>query len=251
LPADGWAILNADDPRVARMAAHTPARVLRYGFGPAADVRAEDVRWRGAAGMAFRLHLPTATAEVATPQLGRHGVHNALAAAAVATCAGLDVEAIVAGLGREVRVERRSQLIHAGRWTILDDSYNASPDAVVVALDLLGGLPGRRIAVLGAMLELGDASGAEHRRVGAYAAGVVDRLVVVGEDAADIAEGARAAALPPERIALVIDRDAALTRLVADLRDGDVVLVKASRGAALDLLVDRLVQAAAAGPARA
>jgi UDP-N-acetylmuramoyl-tripeptide--D-alanyl-D-alanine ligase len=249
LPPDGWAVLNADDPRVTRMAAHTSARVLRYGFGVAADVRAEDVRWRGAKGMAFRLHLPGGTAEVVTPQLGRHGVHNALAAAAVATCAGLDADAIVAGLARDVPVAHRSQLIHAGRWTILDDSYNASPDAVVAALDLLAGLPGRRVAVLGAMLELGDASPREHRRVGAHAAGVVDRLVVVGQDAADIAVGAREAGLARERVTLVPDRDAALADLLTDLHDGDVVLVKASRGAALDLLVERLVQAAANEPA--
>jgi UDP-N-acetylmuramoyl-tripeptide--D-alanyl-D-alanine ligase len=249
LPADGWAILNADDVRVAAMAGHTPARVLRYGFAPAADVAAEDVRWRGADGMTFRLRLPDGQADVETPQLGQHGVHNALAAAAVASCAGLAIDEIVAGLAREVRVAHRSQLIHAGRWTILDDSYNASPDAVVAALDLLGGLPGRRIAVLGAMLELGEAAPAEHRRIGAHAAGIADRLVVVGADAADIAAGARAAGMPSADVTLLADRDAALAALLGDLGDGDVVLVKASRGAALDLLVDGLVQASTADPA--
>jgi UDP-N-acetylmuramoyl-tripeptide--D-alanyl-D-alanine ligase len=246
LPSDGWAILNADDPRVAAMAAHTPARVLTYGFSEAADVGAEGVTWRGAQGMRFRLRLPGAHLEVSTPQLGQHGVHNALAAAAVATCAGLTAEEVAAGLAREVRVAHRSQLIHAGRWTILDDSYNASPDAVVAALELLARLPGRRIAVLGAMLELGDAAAIEHQRVGRRAADVVDRLLVVGEDASAIADGAREAGLPSSCLTLVADRGEALAALRVQLHDGDVVLVKASRGAALDVLVDDLVRAAAA-----
>jgi UDP-N-acetylmuramoyl-tripeptide--D-alanyl-D-alanine ligase len=245
LPPSGWAILNADDARVAGMAAHTPATVLTYGFAVDADVRAEDVEHRGVEGMRFRLVSPQGAAEVVTPQLGRHGIHNALAAAAVASRAGLDMEAIAAGLAREVPVPHRSQLIHAGRWTILDDSYNASPDAVVAALDLLGGLPGRRVAVLGTMLELGEASDSEHRRVGAHAATVAERLVVVGDDASAIAEGALEAGLAPRALILAADRDAARDALLAELQEGDVVLVKASRGAALDVLVDDLVRAAA------
>jgi UDP-N-acetylmuramoyl-tripeptide--D-alanyl-D-alanine ligase len=247
LPASGWAVLNADDPLVAAMAGATRARVLTYGFSEAADVGADDVRSRGTDGMAFRLRLPDGRHEVVTPQLGRHGVHNALAASAVAVCAGVPAADIVAGLTRDVRVPHRSQLVETDRWTVLDDSYNASPDAVVAALDLLATLPGRRIAVLGEMLELGDASAVEHRRVGAHAAGVTDRLIVVGEGALDIAAGAREAGLPPDRVAVASDRETALVELLAVLDDDDVVLVKASRGAALDLLVDALVRAAAAG----
>jgi UDP-N-acetylmuramoyl-tripeptide--D-alanyl-D-alanine ligase len=247
LPADGWAILNADDPRVVTMARSTRASVLTYGFAPTADVRAEDVRSRGTGGMAFRLHLPSSAVGVSSPVLGRHGVHNALAAAAVATCAGLGLDEIVRGLAREVRLPHRSQLVRAGPWTILDDSYNASPDAVLAALDLLTGLPGRRIAVLGEMLELGEAASSEHRRVGSHAASSVDRLVIVGEAASGMADGALEAGLPAERIHVVADRDEALTLLLAELRPGDCVLVKASRGVALDLLVDRLVLAAPVG----
>src|SRR6185295_8351506 len=137
-----------------------------------------------------------------------------------------------------VQVPHRSQLVRAGAWTILDDSYNASPDAVIAALDLLASLPGRRIAVLGAMLELGDAADEEHRRVGVHAAAIVDRLVVVGEEAGPIAEGALRAGLPQTALARAADRDAARDMLLAELADGDVVLVKASRGAALDVLVE-------------
>jgi UDP-N-acetylmuramoyl-tripeptide--D-alanyl-D-alanine ligase len=198
--------------------------------------------------MRFRLRLPEGDAEVVTPQLGRHGVHNALAAAAVASRAGLGLDEIVTGLARDVQVPHRSQLVRAGAWTILDDSYNASPDAVIAALDLLGSLPGRRIAVLGAMLELGDAADEEHRRVGVHAAAIVDRLVVVGEEAGPIAEGALRAALPQTALARAADRDAARDILLAELADGDVVLVKASRGASLDVLVEALVRSATASP---
>jgi UDP-N-acetylmuramoyl-tripeptide--D-alanyl-D-alanine ligase len=251
LPPDGWAVLNADDARVAAMAGHTRARVLTYGFAADAQVRAEDVASRGAEGMGFRLVSPAGSDTMDIPTLGRHGVHNAIAAAAVAVAAGLSLAEIARGLERQVPVPHRSQLLRAGGWTILDDSYNASPDAVVAALDLLASLPGRRLAVLGEMLELGDPAEAEHLRVGGHAAGVVDRLLVVGEGAAAIAEGATEAGLDAERVTTVADREEALALLLSELRVGDTILVKASRGAALDVLVDELVRAAGVGGARA
>ena len=244
LPASGWAVLNADDERVSRMARSTLARVLRYGFDATADVRAEEVSPLGAAGMRFHLVLADGRYEVTTPALGRHGVHNALAAAAIATCAGLSADEIIRGLALPAPAAHRSQLLRAGSWTILDDSYNASPDAVLAALGLLAELPGRHIAVLGEMLELGDAAPAEHHRVGLAAAAVADHLVVVGVAAAGIVEGALEGGLSSARIEQVADRAQALAALLALLQDGDTVLVKASRGAALDLLVEQLVLAA-------
>jgi UDP-N-acetylmuramoyl-tripeptide--D-alanyl-D-alanine ligase len=251
LPASGWAVLNADDERVRRMADRTPAHVLTYGLSALADVGADDIRSLGIDGMSYTLRLPAGAWPVTSPVLGRHGVHNALAAAAVATCVGMTPRSIVAGLRREVHVPHRSQLIRAGGWTILDDSYNASPDAVLAALGLLAELPGRRIAVLGEMLELGDAGPAEHERVGRHTAAVAQRLVVVGEAAQRIAEGAVAAGLDGAAVDVVADRDAALALLLGELRDGDTVLVKASRGAALDVLVERLVLAAGTGETEA
>ncbi|MEA2026688.1 MAG: UDP-N-acetylmuramoyl-tripeptide--D-alanyl-D-alanine ligase, partial [Chloroflexota bacterium] len=251
LPADGWAILNADDPRVLGMAGDTRARVLTYGFSDAAEVRATDIRSLGAAGMRFKLQLPQGVHEVTTPVLGRHGVHNALAAAAVATCVDMAIDDIIRGLGRDFVMPHRSQLISAGAWTILDDSYNASPDAVLAALGLLAELPGRRIAVLGEMLELGDAAAAEHRRVGEHAADVADELIVVGEGAQGIADGAIGRGMDTPSVRLAADRDEALSLLLAVLRDGDTVLLKASRGAEFDLLVEKLVLAAGAGEAEA
>ena len=247
LPPDGWAVLNADDVRVRRMAAHTTAQVLTYGFADDADVRATGVVSLGTEGMRFTLHMAAGRYEVSTPVLGRHGVHNALAAVAVAVCAGLDSAEIIAGLARPLRMPHRSQLVRAGAWTVLDDSYNASPDAVLAALFLLAELPGRHIAVLGEMLELGAGAEPEHRRVGEQAAALTDRLIVVGEGARAMAEGAVAQGLDASAVQFAADRDEALALLLAELQDGDTVLVKASRGAALDLLVERLVSVAERG----
>jgi UDP-N-acetylmuramoyl-tripeptide--D-alanyl-D-alanine ligase len=247
LPDDGVAILNADDERVRRMASRTRARAMTYGFAPDADVRAADVVSRGADGMAFRLLAAGVDREVAVPSLGRLAVHNALAAAATGLAAGIPEDAIVAGLAAGWSAPHRGELIRLGEVTIVDDSYNASPGSVAAALELLAGMPGRRIAVLGEMLELGNEQEAGHRRVGEAAAQLADRLVVVGDGAAAIADGARRAGMPTEAIATVADRAAAREHLVANLRAGDVVLVKASRGIALDLLVDELRAALAAG----
>lgn len=249
LPADGTAVLNADDPRVVRMRTRTAARVLTYGFDPAADVRADTVRSAGTAGMRFGL-VPGGAAdvhgpiEVTTPALGRLSVHNALAAAAVGLAAGLTGDEIVAGIGRGWAAPHRATLIEAAGTTIVDDSYNASPASMVAALELLAGLPGRRVAILGEMLELGDAAAEGHTAVGRAAAERdIDLLFVVGSAASSIAEGAAVAGLPADRIVRAADRPAALTAYLERRADGDVVLVKASRGAALDRLVDDLVAA--------
>ncbi len=248
----GVAVLNADDERVVRMAARTSARAVTYGFAPGADVTAADVESAGFEGMRFVLRLPGGrSAPVRLPGLGRMAVHNALAAAAVGGAAGLQLPEIVAGLEAGWAAPHRTNLIRVGEVTVVDDSYNASPGAVRAALDLLAGLPGRRLAVLGEMLELGNAAAEGHRSVGEAAAGIVDLLVVVGRGARGIADGALAAGLPPQRLVFAPDRVAALDALRARLRPGDVVLVKASRGIELDVLVAELVDGLRAGGARA
>jgi UDP-N-acetylmuramoyl-tripeptide--D-alanyl-D-alanine ligase len=241
LPPTGTAILNADDPRVRRMAARTAARILTYGFAPDADVRADDVASAGLAGMRFILRLPGASPRrIAIPTLGRLSVHNALAAAAAGSAGGLDPDRIVAGLELGWSAPHRTELVRAAGVTIVDDSYNASPGSMLAALDLLAGLPGRHVAVLGGMLELGDDVDLKHRAVGRSAASVSELLVTVGGLAEEIARGAREAGLDPARIHEAPDQEAALHVLRPRLRDGDVILVKASRGIALDRLVDRL-----------
>jgi UDP-N-acetylmuramoyl-tripeptide--D-alanyl-D-alanine ligase len=244
LPADGTAVLNADDPRVLRMADRTAARILGYGLSEAADVGADGVESAGANGMRFVLRLPGGVRRpAATPALGRHGVHNGLAAAAVGQAAGCTSDEIVAGLAAGWSAPHRDRLVRAGQVSILDDSYNASPASVLAALDLLASLPAvRRVAVLGEMLELGEAHQAGHRDVGRAAAGVAELLVVVGEGAVALADAGLDAGLPPERVLRVPDAAAAMEALRPRLRSGDVVLVKASRGIALDVLVDSLVE---------
>ena len=242
LPADGRAILNADDARVRRMADRTAARTLTYGFSADADVAAEDVVSRGVDGMQFTIRSGSHRVPVTIPTLGRLAVHNALAGAATGIAAGMDLATVARALAGGWSAPHRGELHHAGGVTLVDDSYNASPASVRAALELLAGLPGRRVAVLGTMLELGEGHEPGHRDVGAAAAGVVELLVVVGPETRGIAAGAREAGLADARILEAHDREAALDLLRPRLRDGDVVLVKASRGIALDRLVDDLVR---------
>ena len=222
------------------MAARTDAAVLTYGFAERADVGAEAVESAGTAGMRFTIRAAGMRQAVAVPALGRMAVHNALAATAVGLAAGMAPDEIGAGLARGWSAPHRAQLVAAGGVTIVDDSYNASPGSVVAALDLLAGLPGRRVAVLGEMLELGDGHEAGHRTVGEAAAAVAELLVVVGAGAGGIAEGAADAGLDRSRVFRAADADEAFDVVRHRLRDGDVVLVKASRGIGLDRLVDAL-----------
>jgi UDP-N-acetylmuramoyl-tripeptide--D-alanyl-D-alanine ligase len=252
LPADGTAILNRDDPRVRAFRSRTRAGVLTYGLDPGADVTAEAVIARGAHGMTFDLvaRAPRpARFRVEIGALGRHSVQNSLAAAAAGLVAGVPDERIAAGLatpwGRASA--HRGVVVEAPGLTILDDTYNASPTTMVAALEVLATLPGRPVAVLGEMRELGAAHEDGHRAVGAAAARVAAELVVVGPAAAGIAAGAVAAGLDPRRVHAVADGGEAVVLLRQLLREGDAVLVKASRGAALETVVDAL-RAGVAGP---
>jgi UDP-N-acetylmuramoyl-tripeptide--D-alanyl-D-alanine ligase len=240
LPADGTAVLNADDPIVTRMDDRTVARTIRYGFDEAADVRATDVASGGTAGMRFRLRTSVGDRAITIPALGRLSVHNATAGAAVGLAAGLDLDTIAAALAGGWAAPHRVELVRLRGATIIDDSYNASPGSVAAALEVLADLPGRHVAVLGEMLELGDGHEAGHLAVGEAAAGVAELLIVVGSGAGGIAGGAIDAGLDSSRIHVVPDADAALDALQPRLRDGDVVLVKASRGIGLDRVVDGL-----------
>jgi UDP-N-acetylmuramoyl-tripeptide--D-alanyl-D-alanine ligase len=250
LPAGGTAILNGDDPIVRRMGARTAATSVTYGFAADAEVRAEAVTSAGLDGMRFVLHAAGMSRPVAVPTLGRLSVHNALAAAAVGLAAGLAIDEIVAALAAGWSAEHRIELVRLGGVTLVDDTYNASPRSMIAALDLLAGLPGRRAAVLGEMLELGEGALEGHRTVGEAASRTVDWLVVVGDGAAAIAEGAVAAGMDPARIVRVRDAEAALEAIPPRLRDGDIVLLKASRGIALDRVVAGLRRELDPGPAR-
>ena len=247
LPADGFAVLNADDARVRRMAARTAARSVTYGFAPDADVRAEAIVSLGLEGMAFEILARGERRTVRVPRLGRHAVHNALAAAAVALELGSNLETLVAGLARPWSLAHRSAVLRLDGVTVIDDAYNAGPDSMAAALDALAELPGRHIAVLGRMAELGELEEQAHAAVGRRAAGVLDVLVAVGEGTAALVDGALAAGMPAAHIVHVADAESALARFRRGpgglLRDGDVVLVKASRSEALERVVDGLAEA--------
>ena len=177
LPADGVAVLNLDDARVAAMASQTQARIFWYGLSPDADLWADEIQGEGLDGIRFRFHWQSEVLHVRVPLLGRHSVHTALRAAAVGLVEGLSWEEIVRGL-QQLDVQLR--LITArglNGATVLDDTYNASPASTMAALNLLADLTvqnGRRIAVLGDMLELGSYEEEGHRKVGARAADVVE-----------------------------------------------------------------------------
>ncbi len=248
LPAAGTAILNADDPIVRRMAARTAARPMTYGFADDADVGAEAVTSAGTAGMRFTLRAGGERRPAVTPSLGRLSVHNGLAAAAVGLAAGVPLDAIVEGIAAGWSAPHRMTLVRLADVTVIDDSYNASPGSVAAALEVLADLPGRPVAVLGEMLELGDAHEDGHRAVGDAAGRTAALLVVVGSAVGAIATAAADAGLAPDRIFVVPDAASALEVLRPRLRDGDVVLVKGSRGIGLDALVEAL--RAERGPAR-
>lgn len=250
LPPGGTAILNADDPRVRRMRDRTPARVVTYGFAEDADVGAEAIVPLGELGMRFTLRAGGDRSPAAIPTLGRHSLHNALAGAAVGMAAGLDRRGILEGLARGWTAPHRTALRDAGSIRILDDSYNAGPDSMAAALELLATLHGRRVAVLGEMLELGEASEAAHLALGRTAARTVELLVTVGSGARAVGAAAAAAGMPAARLHHAADVEAALLIVPALLRPGDIVLVKGSNEVGLDRLADQLVAAADAEQGR-
>ncbi|MEX1247371.1 MAG: UDP-N-acetylmuramoyl-tripeptide--D-alanyl-D-alanine ligase [Anaerolineales bacterium] len=240
LPKDGVAILNMDDPNVKRMAKETKARVFFYGLDPQADLWADEVEGLGLDGVRFHLHYKGETLNVRIPLIGRHSVHTALRAAAVGLVEGLDWGEILAGLRignpqlRLVAVQGRNGSL------LLDDTYNASPESTVAALNLLGELEGRKVAVLGDMLELGPYELQGHRTVGNLAANVADVLVTVGPRARTIAETALAAGLDAKAVTQFETSEQALGYLKQSLSKGDVVLVKGSRAVQMEKIVPEL-----------
>ncbi len=238
LPEDGVALLNADDPRVMAMAARTAARVVTFGRGPA-DVRAEDVRLDDRGRPGFRLVSPAGSGPVQLRLYGGHNVSNALAAAALAGELGMPGPEIAMRLSEaEARSRWRMEVTERPDGvTVLNDAYNANPEAVRSALDTLAVLArGRRsFAVLGPMSELGAHSRTRHEEIGRYAAQAgLTGLIVVGEEAGPILTGAKAEPSWGGELIYAPDASAALDELGHRLAPGDVVLVKASRSAGLE-----------------
>lgn len=236
----GVAILNMDDPLVMNMAAHTAARVFTYGLDQKADLWADDIDSMGLEGISFTLHSGRDRLSIHVPLLGRHSVHTSLRAAAVGLVERLSWDEIVAGL-RDLTSQLRLVAVPGPRGSvILDDTYNSSPESAIAALNLLADLPGRHIAVLGDMLELGPVEESSHRLVGRRSRGVADLLVAVGSRGQLIGEEAISAGMPSTNVYLVDDSDEAIQVLEDVIQSGDMVLVKGSHGARLDKIVAAL-----------
>lgn len=243
LPSTSTIAVNVDDEWVARLAASFGGAKILYGRG--GDVRAENVAELGLDGLGFELRVGAARARVRLRLIGRHNVQNALAAAALTHAMGLSLETIVRGLESPVGPPMRMQSLRlANGVTLINDAYNSNPASVEAALETLQRLPGRSVAVLGDMWELGDESRHAHRSIGERAGALgVDRLILVGAMATAMAEGAMASGLAAERIAICEDHRAAADSIRADWRAGDVVLIKGSRGMKMEEVVRLLEDA--------
>ncbi len=240
LPADGVAILNHDDPFVRPMAQETQARVLTYGLTPEAHLWASDIASEGLEGIRFVLHFEDEAIHSKVPLLGRHSVHTALRAAAVGLVEEMTWHEIMTGLQNSAVQLRLVSVRGINSATLLDDTYNASPVSTIAALNLLGDLGGRKIAVLGDMAELGDFEEEGHRKVGCRTADAVNLLVAVGPRARLIAEEARACGLPANAVVEVETNSQAIDHLRQLVRPGDIVLVKGSRSMAMEEIVAAL-----------
>ncbi len=239
LPPDGAAVLNGDDPHVAAMASRTKARVLLYGQSQQCHVRGDDLASRGLDGISFRVTYDGVSADVEAHLPGRHHLYPALASAAVGLAEGMTLTEAAAAL-QQARPELRLRVLAGPNGaTILDDSYNASPQSMLAALDLLGELPGRRIALLGEMRELGATEEEGHRQVGERAAARADLVLVLGERARPLYEAARTTGAADIRFLSSTEEAAPLLR--DELQPDDYLLVKASRAVGLESVVDALV----------
>ena len=242
LGQDGVAVLNLDDPRVAAMTGRTVASVLTFGRSPEADVRLDSLEIDDLGRASFELENAGRRERVALRLLGGHQAMNAAATAAVGVALRLPLEKVAGSLGGiEVLSPWRMELRErADGLIVVNDAYNANPDSMRAALETLAGIgrrTGRRtVAVLGEMRELGDAAEAEHRTVGSLATELgIDRVVVVGQGARAIAQTALGASF----YASVAEAGEAVRDNVGG---ADVVLVKASRAAALERLVRVLLE---------
>lgn len=236
----GIAILNFDDPFVRPMAQITRAQVFYYGLNPQADLWADQIEGMGLQGIRFRLHYQSEILNLRVPMIGEHSVHTALRAAAVGLVEGLTWGEIVKGL-QEGHSQLRLVVAHSREGAlILDDTYNASPESTLAALNLLDQMDGRKIAVLGDMLELGQYEKTGHEMVGARAAQFASLIVLIGNRSKVTAEAALRSGYSSKAIHWFEEAPQAVPFLQETIRKGDVLLVKGSRGLQMERIVHAL-----------
>jgi len=240
LPPQGTAILNGDDPRVRSLAERTEAQVFTYGLSPTCDLWADQIESRGIEGLRFQFHTASEDIFAVVPLLGQHSVHTALAAASVGLIEGEGWDEIIGGL-KDISAKVRLVTVPGIHGSIiLDDTYNASPASTLAALNLLADLPGRRIAVLGDMYELGSYEQAGHELVGTRTADVADLLVTVGKLGRLIGEAALAAGMKDQQVQAFATKQEAIHLLRTLLQERDILLVKGSRGLQMEEIVAAL-----------
>ena len=245
LPPSGHAILNWDDPWVRKMAAFSPAPVFKYGLTDEADLWADQIESYGLAGIRFCFHHRQPSGQIETfyvnlPLLGRHSVHTALRAAAVGLLADMQWADIIRGL-KDVNARLRIDIAPGyNDSTLIDDTYNASPPSTIAALNLLQEMDGRRIAILGDMLELGSEEEKGHRLVGARAAETTDILITVGPRSRWIAEEAGALGMAAEHVHTSDTAEEAIALAQEIIQPGDFILIKGSRAMRMDEIVSHL-----------
>jgi UDP-N-acetylmuramoyl-tripeptide--D-alanyl-D-alanine ligase len=233
LPSSGLAVLNADDEYVSQFGRNFQGKVVTYGRAATANVRAEKVTSRGVQGSGFDVVVGAVREHAILPLVGEHNVLNALAAVAIGVERGLPVAEAVAALATLAAADKRGQVLQVGNITVINDCYNSNPKALEAMVESLAAMPARRrIVVAGEMLELGPAAEEMHRRAGRYIAEKqVDVLLGVRGLAQAMVEEARKSGAAAEFIPAPEDAGEWLAR---ETREGDVVLLKASRGVKLE-----------------
>jgi UDP-N-acetylmuramoyl-tripeptide--D-alanyl-D-alanine ligase len=241
---EGAAILNFDDPLVRDMQRLTKARVLFYGLSPEAELWADEIEGLGLDGVRFQLHYHGETMHVRIPMIGRHSVETALRATAVGLVEGLSWQEVLTGLSHGHTQLRLVAVRSKTGALLLDDTYNASPESMLAALNLLSEMSEKRkIAVLGDMLELGQYERQSHQMIGMRAAQVADVLLTLGQRAHLYAEAARRAGSKARQVIEFAESDEVIHWLQENLSEADVVLVKGSHGVRMDRIVAALEQA--------
>jgi UDP-N-acetylmuramoyl-tripeptide--D-alanyl-D-alanine ligase len=237
LPAGGTAVVNADDEYVSQFGRDFRGKVVQYGLRASADVRAENIQPRGTEGMTFEVVVRSCREKAVLHLVGTHNIYNALAAVAVGLERGLSPSEAVAALASLAPADKRGQVVKLGNITIINDCYNCNPKALEAMVDALAAMPAkRRIVVGGAMLELGPAADDLHRQAGEYIAQKkIDVLLGVQGQARQMVEAASQAGVRAEFVATPEEAGEWLAR---ETRDGDVVLLKASRGVKLERALD-------------
>nr|MDD6335584.1 UDP-N-acetylmuramoyl-tripeptide--D-alanyl-D-alanine ligase [bacterium] len=236
----GRVYVNGDDDML-RTLARSRGDVVTFGLDEGNDIRALDVQDMGLEGMHFTACVEGRRLEVLVPSPGRHMVLNALAAIAAGRELGLDTDEIRRGIAAYQPVGGRMKIERAGGITVLNDVYNANPGSVRAAIDVLAHAQGRKVAILGDMLELGEQAMAYHRQIGEYAAAAgLDALYCVGPLSQSMAQGARQAGMACVQHAA--DQQGLLLGLPGQIMPGDTVLVKASRGMGLEKTVAFLLE---------